>query len=217
METHPGLKELCIPHILGTQAAQNSEAIALVDPGDTPLTYHRLLTRIKSIAATLNAMGIRRNDRVAVVLPAGSEMAVAIVAVTYCATCAPLNPAYRSEEFESYFVDFDIKALIVGGGAESPARAIAPQFSRYSPSCDGLPALAISVQAQSSDRTSPTHQPHHAVLVPHSWGSGMLAPCLRDRTRSTRRVRCGCHRACTGLEWREYLLQAGGKGPNAAR
>jgi oxalate---CoA ligase len=121
-------QELCIPRILRAQAEQHPAGIALLGLGGPPLTYHRLLTRIKTIGATLNAIGIRRNDRVAVVLPAGSEVAVAILAVTCCATCAPLNPAYSSDEFESYFADLDVKALIVQGSSESPARAIAQKL-----------------------------------------------------------------------------------------
>ena len=40
-------------------------------------------------------MGIGRHDRVAVVLPNGPELAVAILAVAASAACAPMNPAYR--------------------------------------------------------------------------------------------------------------------------
>src|SRR5215831_12099460 len=120
--------DLCIPRILGARTEHSSEAIALLGRGEPPLTYHRVFSRMKSLAATLHAMGIRRNDRVAVVLPAGSELAVAILAVTYCATCAPLNPAYSSDEFETYFVDLDVKALIIWRLPGSPARAIAQKL-----------------------------------------------------------------------------------------
>ena len=43
----------------------------------------------------LNAIGIGRGDRVAIVLPNGPEMATAFLAVACGATTAPLNPAYR--------------------------------------------------------------------------------------------------------------------------
>ena len=55
--------------------------------------------------ATLNALGIGRGDRVAIVLPNGPEMATAFVAVACGATTAPLNPAYRAEEFDFYLTD----------------------------------------------------------------------------------------------------------------
>ena len=70
-------------------------------------------------------MGIGRNDRVAIVLPNGPEMAAAFVAIACGATTAPLNPAYRAEEFDFYLSDLNAKALVILDGMESPARAVA--------------------------------------------------------------------------------------------
>ena len=48
------------------------------------------------------------------------------------ATTAPLNPAYKAEEFEFYLSDLNAKALVILAGMESPARAVAadPEHSR---------------------------------------------------------------------------------------
>jgi len=59
------------------------------------------------------------------VLPNGPEMAVSFLAVAAGATCAPLNPAYRIEEFDFYLSDLDARALIIASGMNSPAREIA--------------------------------------------------------------------------------------------
>ena len=67
-------------------------------------------------------MGIGRNDRVAIVLPNGPDMATAFVAIACGATTAPLNPAYRAEEFDFYLSDLNAKALVILDGMESPAR-----------------------------------------------------------------------------------------------
>ena len=69
-------------------------------------------------------MGIGRNDRVAIVLPNGPEMAAAFIAIACGATTAPLNPAYRAEEFDFYLSDLNAKALVILDGMESPARAL---------------------------------------------------------------------------------------------
>ena len=74
---------------------------------------------------TLRAMGIGRHDRIAVVLPNGPEMAVAILAVAASATCAPMNPAYGTEELDRYFADLRPRALITQAGIDSPARRVA--------------------------------------------------------------------------------------------
>src|SRR6185437_6119376 len=69
--------------------------------------------------------GIGRNDRVAIVLPNGPDMAAAFVAIACGATTAPLNPAYRTEEFDFYLSDLNAKALVIQAGMESPAIDVA--------------------------------------------------------------------------------------------
>ena len=85
--------DLCISHLIETQARGAPEAIAIAAPGRTPLTYNRLNRQIDDTVKKLNAMGVRRHDRVALALPNGPEMAVAFLAVDAVATCAHLNPA----------------------------------------------------------------------------------------------------------------------------
>ena len=90
-----------------------------------PLTYGRLYQHIETTGVALRAMGIGRRDRVAVVLPNGPEMTVAILAVAANAACAPMNPAYGAEELDRYFADLRPCALITRAGADSPARRVA--------------------------------------------------------------------------------------------
>ena len=95
--------------------------IAIMAPGRPPLDYRALRALIADIGATLNAAGIGRNDRVAIVLPNGPEMACCFLACACASTSAPLNPAYRADEFEFYLTDLQAKALIVERGSKSPA------------------------------------------------------------------------------------------------
>ena len=78
-------------------------------------------------------MGLGRHDRIAIVLPQGPEMAVVFVAVAACATAAPLNPAYRTSEFEFYLADLHAKALIdsVGNGLPGASRCSGARDSRH--------------------------------------------------------------------------------------
>jgi acyl-CoA synthetase (AMP-forming)/AMP-acid ligase II len=81
-----------------------------------------------TVRETLNGVGIGRGDRVAIVLPNGPEMASCFVAVAACCTAAPLNPAYKSDEFEFYLSDLKPAALILAAGDESPARVVAARL-----------------------------------------------------------------------------------------
>jgi len=101
-------------------AQQNPHAIAITAPGRTPLTYQSLYEQINQIIANLNVIGVGRNDRVALALPNGPEMAVAFVAIASCATCAPLNPNYTESEYDFYLSDLNAKALIYQSGSALP-------------------------------------------------------------------------------------------------
>jgi len=84
-----------------------------------------LREQVRSIVTTLNANGVGRDDRVAIVIQNGPELAVTFLGVAAGATSAPLNPAYRADEFRFYLSDLDVKALIVQQDSDSPARAVA--------------------------------------------------------------------------------------------
>jgi acyl-CoA synthetase (AMP-forming)/AMP-acid ligase II len=114
----------------------DSDAPAILAPARPSLTFAGLRAQAEQTVSALNARGIGRNDRVAIVLPNGAEMATAFVCVACGATTAPLNPAYRQEEFEFYLSDLQAKALVVERGSESPAVAAATKL--------GIPVLAIA-------------------------------------------------------------------------
>ncbi len=83
----------------------------------------------------LNLVGVGRGDRVAIVLPNGPEMATAFLSIASGATTAPLNPAYRAEEFEFYLSDLDARALVILEGMDTPARTVAAAL--------GIPVLSL--------------------------------------------------------------------------
>jgi oxalate---CoA ligase len=97
-------------------------------PGTPDLTYKALRTQIIKTIKTLNGWGIGRNDRVAIVLKNGPEMASSFLAVACGTTSAPLNPAYRADEFEFYLSDLNAKALIVEQGSDSPSVGVAEKL-----------------------------------------------------------------------------------------
>ena len=79
------------------------DAAAILAPGRAPLSYGGLHQHIGEVGRALRAMGIGREDRVALMLPNGPEMAAAILCVASNAACAVVNPAYASDELERYF------------------------------------------------------------------------------------------------------------------
>jgi acyl-CoA synthetase (AMP-forming)/AMP-acid ligase II len=136
------IPENTIYDLVDFHARANPDAVALLAEGRRPLTYGRLSTQVKAVGERLNQLGIGRDDRVAVVLPNGPEMAVGFLGVAASATCAPLNPAYRADEFDFYLSDLNAKAVIVSGGLDSPAVVSARKRA--------IPVLTVSVDAVSA-------------------------------------------------------------------
>jgi acyl-CoA synthetase (AMP-forming)/AMP-acid ligase II len=119
----PSVPFISLPHILKYHAERTPEAPAILAPGRAPLTYGRLYQHLDKVGNTLRAMGLGCHDRVVVVLPNGPDLGVAVLAVAASATCAPMNPAYGTEELDRYFADLRPRALVTQG--DSPARRVA--------------------------------------------------------------------------------------------
>jgi acyl-CoA synthetase (AMP-forming)/AMP-acid ligase II/acetyltransferase-like isoleucine patch superfamily enzyme/acyl carrier protein len=118
-----------IHQLLKMMAERKPDDTAVAAPERQPLTYGLLLNQVERTVGALRWLGLKRNDRVAIVLPNGPEMAVAFLAVAAGATCAPLNPSYRAKEFDFYMSDLNARALVVWSDMDSPAREIARSLS----------------------------------------------------------------------------------------
>jgi acyl-CoA synthetase (AMP-forming)/AMP-acid ligase II len=159
-------------HRLLQRGADNAPAIGA--PGRLWLTHAGLRRLADTTAARLNAMGIGRGDRVAMVLPNGPEMAALFVTTACAATTAPLNPAYKAEEFDFYLSDLNARALIVQQGMETPARAVAA--ARGIAVIELVPGEAAGDFTLLSDLVgTPAHpgfvQPDDVALVLHTSGT----------------------------------------------
>ena len=109
-------------------ASGAASAPAIRALGRPALSYAGLRDLAAATIARLNGIGIGRNDRVAIVLPNGPEMAAAFIAIGAGATTAPLNPAYRADEFNFYLTDLKAKALVVQKGVATEARDVAAKL-----------------------------------------------------------------------------------------
>lgn len=119
--------------------AGDENSIAIDAPDRPSLTYSGLRQLASRTQSTLNDAAIGGHDRVAIVLPNGPEMATAFVSISTTATTAPLNPAYRQEEYEFYLDDLNSKALVVEAGSESASVAAANKL--------GIPIIELVTDA----------------------------------------------------------------------
>jgi acyl-CoA synthetase (AMP-forming)/AMP-acid ligase II len=127
-----------LPSLLNV-APGSSTAIIIPETG-TAVTYDSLRRQVKTMADALAAIGIRRGDRVANVLPNGLPTIVAFLAGSIAGTAAPLNPAYRYDEFCFYLEDTAAKVLLAPPEGAEDARRAAQQLN--------VPVYAVDMDAQ---------------------------------------------------------------------
>ena len=135
------------------------------------IDYAQLRAQTEAIGRQLRGVGVGPDDRVAIVLPNGPAMASAFVCMApWCAT-APLNPAYKADEFDFYLQDLNARALVVEEGAESAAVAIAE--ARNIPVLRlavGEPAGAIHL-AGAPEGVAQGRPPESIALILHTSGT----------------------------------------------
>lgn len=119
-----GSRDYSIRELIFDQG-QDPDHHAIECPGHQPLTYRGLRLQITQVVRALNSRGFHHNDRIAVIMPAGPETAVAVISVMAGFTSVPLNPHARSREFDRYFSQMKIRAVIVRKGDDTAAAGAA--------------------------------------------------------------------------------------------
>ena len=167
-------QDMSIHQILGIGEAS---AQAVGAPDRRSMSYGELRSLAERVRHDLRAMGIGKSDRVAIVLPNGPTMASSFLCVASAATTAPLNPAYRQEEFEFYLSDLGAKILLVQKGDDTPARAAAAALGIHIVEIEtpeGTPAgfftMSSAAPAGSADQDTPSG-PGDIALVLHTSGT----------------------------------------------
>src|SRR3954447_7144854 len=118
-----------------------SEKIAVVLPEpNIRITYGQLRDQVERLAESLAAAGIGRGDRVGMALPNGLPTILSFLAASTAGTAAPLNPAYKEDEFRFFLEDTNAKVLLLppAGASEDAARRAAG---------DRVPVLTIDMDA----------------------------------------------------------------------
>lgn len=166
--------------------AQTIRELIQPHPDDAPvfgsperdwMTYGDLRSQTGLITNSLRGCGIGAQDRVAIVLPNGPEMAAAFICIAQCATTAPLNPAYQEDEFAFYLEDLKSKAIVLEAGYDGPARAAAEKLGimivELIADTDGLAGSFTLNPVGSSDTPAPDAQPSpdDVALILHTSGT----------------------------------------------
>jgi acyl-CoA synthetase (AMP-forming)/AMP-acid ligase II len=158
-----------LPSLLNTAPAR-STAVLIPETG-TAVTYESVRRQVKAMAEALAGIGIGRGDRVANVLPNGLPTIVAFLAGAEVGTAAPLNPAYRFDEFTFYLEDTSAKVLLVPPDGAEEARRAAEHLNIpvYAVDMDANGVVSIVNAPKGVPYTPPTGD--DVALVLHTSGS----------------------------------------------
>ena len=117
-----------------------ADKVAIVLPEQhIRITYGHLRDQVKAVAEQLAAAGVGRGDRVATSLTNGLPVIVSFLAAASAGTAAPLNPAYKEDEFKFYLEDTAAKVLLLPPDGADDARRAAVER--------GVPILTIDMDA----------------------------------------------------------------------
>ncbi|MGE3511651.1 MAG: acyl--CoA ligase [Vicinamibacterales bacterium] len=113
-------------NLLDLLAAAPADRIAVVVPErDLRVSYGALRANVLRCAEALAAAGVTRGDRVGLALPNGLANVVTFLAASVAGTAAPLNPAYKEDDFRFYLEDTRARFLILPPDGAAEARRAA--------------------------------------------------------------------------------------------
>jgi acyl-CoA synthetase (AMP-forming)/AMP-acid ligase II len=151
-------------------AAPGGNVAVIVPETGARITYDSLRRQVMAAADAFARAGMRRGDRIAIALPNGLPVIVSFLAAAVAGTAAPLNPAYRYDEFCFYFEDTGARLLVVPPeGAEEARRAAAGKIPLAVADLDAAGDVRITAPGGSASASSP--QPGDIALILHTSGS----------------------------------------------
>jgi acyl-CoA synthetase (AMP-forming)/AMP-acid ligase II len=163
--------------------ARDSQSTAVIIPSQPALSvsYQRLSADIKSFQRKLAKLGISPQSAVSIALPSSYEFIVSFIAASWQrAIAAPLNPAYKQQEFEFYIDDLSSAVALVPGGAfaqDAAAVRAARKYKAAIAECyyDGtevvLDVKELGKLAGKENHPVESAQPDDVALVLHTSGT----------------------------------------------
>jgi oxalate---CoA ligase len=169
---------------LSTSFSKESSSPAIIVPSrPTALTvsYKQLSTEVQSFQQKLAALGISHGAAVSIALPNTYEFIVSFLAASWQrAIAAPLNPAYKQDEFEFYIDDLSSALALVPRGSfekDGPAVRAARKYQTAIAECywDGK-EVVLEVKdkgklAEKGGQKVLQANPEDVVLVLHTSGT----------------------------------------------
>jgi acyl-CoA synthetase (AMP-forming)/AMP-acid ligase II len=146
-------------------------ALVTAESGET-LSHGELSGAVGALAGRLATLGVGRGTRVAIVLPDGPEfLRVLLALLELGATAAPLNPAYKRDEYAFYLDDLRPGLLLAPAGGGEAVREAAGAVRTVDVTSD--PGVTLLDGGRAVDAASPYDEagPDDVALLLHTSGT----------------------------------------------
>jgi amino acid adenylation domain-containing protein len=192
----------CIHQMFEAQMSRTPDAPALVFE-DAVLSYAELNAQANQLAHHLITLGVQPDTRVAIALPRGIHIVVAVLATLKAGGAyVPLDPDYPAERLAFMLADSAPRVLLTASGLDQtlgdlPTSLAVLQLDAPARAWDGLPAISIK---PASLGLTPQHLAYviytsgstgtpKAVMIEHRnavnfihWGARSCTPAVLQRT-----------------------------------
>jgi len=185
-----------VAEIFAFQVRRNPKAPAILAPGRPTLDYGALAGHVERCAHALIGVELGRGKRVAVALPNGPGMAIALLALLSSrAACAPLNPALDEHASRALLTAMRGDALVVTAGVSTALRRAAESLGlqileMIAPGDPTTPSFLNIGVKEGSSRTEGAEPDDLALLMATSGTTGrpkVVPVSQRDLVEGMRR------------------------------
>jgi acyl-CoA synthetase (AMP-forming)/AMP-acid ligase II len=147
-----------VPEAIANWATVTPDAVALLAPDRPPTTYRELHEAIDRLAGELRALGLGRQDGIALICPEGPELCLAFLAAMTAGIAVPLPWPAPDAEYRRVLASRRIRAVLV-------STTIPPLTLEQ----DGRPLPVVTLTAGSSGRLGAF------LLTGPRWGDAVAA------------------------------------------
>ena len=146
----------------------SSPSFIFLEDGEQ-LSFNRsgIVLFASALGEVLEDKKIRREDRIAILLPDGARLCVAFLGLSCHCIAAPLNPAASLPDLLSWLEDLEPRAILVGEGSPAAALEAAERM--------GLPLIHFEDIAVRRNDTAPSihpePRPEDVALILHTSGT----------------------------------------------
>jgi acyl-CoA synthetase (AMP-forming)/AMP-acid ligase II len=154
-------------------AAPAGNTALLIPETGARVSYESLRRQVAQAADIFAGAGIQKGDRVAMALPNGPAVIVSFLAASVAGTAAPLNPAYRYEEFCFYLEDTNARLLVLPSEAPADDAALRAAAERKIPvlTAETNAAGEVRILGARANGTAAAPGSEDVALILHTSGS----------------------------------------------